>query len=125
MQRCPTTRKGRASPRRSRLLPGSPRRSSVAPSPHPPRGRIRDMGKNAPILSLDPKVVRAFVALSQITEFQASIEKRRDDAGVPGYVRGYDALLARIRGLFEGDETFRDAIGSLDSLGSGAEDDSE
>lgn len=89
------------------------------------------MGKNAPILTLEGRVVRAFVALSQITELQSAIEKRRDDAGVPGYVRGHNALLERTKALFqsggssEGEKTFLDSIGAIEPLSLEPEDDSE
>ncbi len=82
------------------------------------------MGKNAPIQSLEDRVVRAFVALGQITELLAVIDRRRDDAGVPGYVRGHDAVLSRVRALFQGDETFTDSISSIETI-PGEVDDSE
>ena len=89
------------------------------------------MGKNAPILSLDARVVRAFVALAQITELQTAIEKRRDDAGVPGYVRAHNALLERTKSLFQGGggagegTTFLDSIGAIEPISLEVEDDSE
>lgn len=88
------------------------------------------MGKNAPILTLDGRVVRAFVALAQITELQSAIEKRRDDAGVPGYVRGHNALLERTKSLFQGgggeaEKTFLDSIAAIEPLSLEPEDDSE
>lgn len=85
------------------------------------------MGKNAPINTLDNRVVRAFVALSQLTELQATIEKRRDDAGVPGYVAAHNALLERTKALFQGgdEKTFLDAIASIEPLPRETDDDSE